>query len=94
MEAAAVSTLPENKAKNRHYYKNVAHLSEVDVYRVLELFEVTDPCIQHAVKKLLVTGGRSGGKDRAADVRDVIYSLERWQEMRMEDQAAGPGEDL
>jgi len=79
--------MSENRARNAHYYKNVAHLSEVDVYRVLELFEVTDPCIQHALKKLLVTGGRAGGKDRSSDVREAIYSLERWQEMRTEDQA-------
>lgn len=84
--------MSENRAKNSHYYKNVAHLSELDVYRVLELFEVTDPCIQHALKKLLVSGGRSGGKDRAADVREAVYSLQRWQEMRMEDQAGLPVE--
>lgn len=71
--------------RTKHYYKNVAHLSEVDVYRVLSLFEVTDPCIQHALKKLLVPGGRVGGKDRSTDVREAIYSLQRWQEMQRED---------
>ena len=28
----------------------------VDVYRVLSLFQVNDPCIQHAIKKLLCAG--------------------------------------
>lgn len=84
-----------NRTKNRHYFKNVAHLSELDVYRVIELFQVTDPCIQHAIKKLLVSGGRSGGKDQQADIRDVIFSLERWQEMRQEDRAGdSPESDI
>jgi hypothetical protein len=29
-------------------------LTHIDVYRVLKLYNVTDPCLQHAVKKLLV----------------------------------------
>lgn len=70
--------------KNPHYFRSVGHLTVIDVYRVLELFEVTDPCIQHAVKKLLVAGGR-GHKDIGTDINDAIVSLERWQEMRRED---------
>lgn len=67
-----------------HYFKNVAHLRHLDVYRVLCLFEVTDPCIQHAIKKLLVPGGR-GSKDVDKDIQEAIDSLARWQEMRKED---------
>lgn len=67
-----------------HYFKNVAHLQSVDVYRVLELFDVTDPAIQHAVKKLLCAGGR-GAKDKAKDVQEAIDSLNRWMLMRAED---------
>ena len=52
------------KEKHSHYYKNVAHLKDIDAYRVLERFGVTDPAIQHAVKKLLVAGGRGAGKDQ------------------------------
>ena len=37
--------------KHGHYFKPVHNLTHIDVYRVLELFEVTDPCVQHAVKK-------------------------------------------
>ena len=72
--------------KHSHYFKSVAGLSHVDVYRVLALFGVTDPCLQHAVKKLLVAGGR-GGKDIGQDVQEAIDSLLRWQEMRREDEA-------
>lgn len=38
---------------HEHYFKNVEHLKTVDVYRVLDLFNVTNPCVQHAIKKLL-----------------------------------------
>lgn len=73
------------KEKHSHYYKNVAHLKDIDAYRVLERFGVTDPSIQHAVKKLLVAGGRGAGKDQDQDVQEAIDSLQRFQEMRIED---------
>lgn len=71
--------------KHPHYHKDVSNLQTVDVYRVLALFNVTDPCIQHAVKKLLVAGGRGAGKDIGKDVQEAIDSLERFKEMRVED---------
>jgi hypothetical protein len=74
--------------KHNHYFKVVAHLSHVDVYRVLSLFGVTDPALQHAAKKLLVAGGRGGGKDISRDVQEAIDTLERWKEMRTEDEAS------
>lgn len=67
-----------------HYFKDVSRYQAIDVYRVLELFEVIDPAIQHAVKKLLVSGGR-GHKSMATDVQEAIDSLTRWQAMRAED---------
>lgn len=74
-------------AKNRfgHYYKDVRGLDHIDVYRVLQLFEVTDPCIQHAVKKLLVAGKR-GSKTSESDVSEAIISLQRHIEMLKEDE--------
>jgi len=71
--------------KHPHYYKDVSNLKEVDVYRVLKLFNVTDPCIQHSVKKLLVAGGRGGGKDISKDIQEAIDTLERWKEIQAED---------
>lgn len=68
-----------------HYFKNTVHLNAVDVYRVLELFEVTHPCLQHAIKKLLCAGGR-GAKDIEQDVQEAIDSLKRWKDMRREDE--------
>lgn len=68
-----------------HYFKPCPFPS-VDVYRVLKMFEVTDPCLQHAVKKLLCTGNR-GHKSAEKDVQDAIDSLTRWQGMRKEELA-------
>ena len=71
--------------KYKHYYKDVRHLDAVDVYRVLELFNVTDPCIQHAVKKLLCAGNR-GAKDKERDVEEAIDTLVRYLDMRVEEE--------
>ena len=70
--------------KHAHYFKSVEGLSYIDVYRVLALFDVTDPCLQHAAKKLLAAGGR-GAKDMGQDVQEAIDTLRRWQEMRREE---------
>ena len=48
----------------------------VDVYDVLRAFAVTDPAIQHAIKKLLCTGVR-GHKDSQQDLEEAIQSIER-----------------
>lgn len=72
--------------KHSHYFKPVTGLTHIDVYRVLRLFEVTDPCLQHAIKKLLVAGGL-GAKDISQDVQEAVDTLERWKAMRGEDVA-------
>jgi len=72
--------------KHSHYYKNVEHLKTIDVYRVLDLFDVTDPCLAHALKKLLVAGGRGAGKDRNQDVCEAIDSCQRFLQMGREDE--------
>ena len=71
--------------KHNHYFKKTVHLDAVDVYRVLELFNVTDPCLQHAIKKLLCAGGR-GAKDMEQDVQEAMDTLERYQDMCREDE--------
>lgn len=74
-----------NKTKHSHYHKDVSHLKTIDVYRVMELWGITSPPLQHAVKKLMVPGGRGAGKDMAKNVQEAIDSLIRWQEMQVED---------
>ena len=71
--------------KHNHYFKNTVHLNAVDVYRVLLLYGVTDPCLQHAIKKLLCAGDR-GAKDIEQDVQEAIDTLGRWQDMMEEDE--------
>ncbi len=71
----------------KHYQKNVEHLKWIDVYRVLVLFGVTNPCLQHAIKKLLCAGNR-GVKDELKDVQEAIASLVRYLEMQTEDDEA------
>ena len=70
--------------KHEHYFKNVKNYEYIDVYRVLKLFEVNDPCIQHAVKKLLAAGAR-GVKPMEKDIQEAIDSLIRWKTMYSED---------
>lgn len=78
-----------DRRKHNHYFKDVSHLDRLDVYRVIELFAISDPCIQHALKKLLVAGGRGAGKDASKDIQEVIDSCQRWQEMQTENRDAG-----
>lgn len=83
LSADTVVTAPARK--HSHYFKDVSHLKDIDVYRVLKLFNVTDPCVQHAVKKLLVAGGRCAGKDIERDLREAVDSINRALQMIAED---------
>ena len=83
LEVMAADKVTDTKNHN-HYFKDVSHLKTIDVYRVLDLFSVTDPSIAHATKKLLVAGGRGAGKDIHKDIQEAIDSLVRWQEMQRE----------
>lgn len=66
-----------------HYFRDVSRLDVIDIYRVLDLWQVNDNAIGHAIKKLLVAGGR-GAKNAEQDVREAMKSLQRWQEMQAE----------
>ena len=70
---------------HEHYFKDVTHLKTIDVYRVLDLFGVSNACVQHAVKKLLCSGQR-GVKDTRQDVQEAVTSLVRYLEMQTEDE--------
>lgn len=69
---------------HEHYFKDVSGISKLDIYRLLKLYEVEDPCIQHAIKKLLCAGQR-GAKSPSKDVQEAKDSLTRYQEMEDED---------
>lgn len=74
-------------ARSVKYVRRVPTL-DVDVYRVLKAFNVTDPAIQHAVKKLLCAGIR-GQKGFAQDLAEAADALARCAEM-LEEETADP----
>lgn len=65
------------------YYKDVSHLDEIDVYAVHQAFAIDDPsgAIQHASKKLLLSGVRTGNKSKYEDVREARDTLTRWLQL-------------
>lgn len=62
------------------YFKDVKKLTEVDVYQVHDLFQIQDcsGAIQHASKKLLLSGVRTGGKTKFQDIQEARDTLNRW----------------
>ena len=70
----------EQVRKHRHYFKDVSNIAEIDVYTVLKLFDVTDPCLQHIVKKALCAGKR-GHKDMMEDLLNIVDSAIRAVEL-------------
>jgi hypothetical protein len=48
----------------------------IDVYDVLKGFNITDPALQHGIKKLLMTGKR-GHKDEKQDLMEIISAFSR-----------------
>lgn len=70
----------EEARKHSHYFKDVSGVDRIDVYAVLRLFEVTDPCLQHIVKKALCAGKR-GAKDWAKDVQEIADTANRLIEL-------------
>ncbi len=75
----------EESVKHQHYKKDVRHLDYIDVYRIIELYELHDPCFQHALKKILVPGAR-GHKDLTKDINDIIDTMQRKLEMIAENE--------
>lgn len=73
----------QNATKYPKYYKSVEGLSTIDVYQVHQLFNIQDPsgAIQHASKKLLLSGCRTGGKSQYEDIKEARDTLNRWLEM-------------
>jgi len=71
--------------KHQHYKKYVKHLDYIDVYRIIDLYELHDPCFQHALKKILVPGAR-GHKDLIKDINDIIDTMQRKLEMIAENE--------
>ena len=54
----------------------------IDVYDVLVSFNVSNPAIAHAVKKLLA-GGQRGYKNKEQDYEEAIASIKRGIELEL-----------
>ncbi len=65
------------------HYRHSFMGHKIDVYRVLELFGVTDPVAQHIVKKLLRGEKKGHTMDFVWD--EVFQACERKKEMMEED---------
>ena len=72
--------------KYPQYYKSVGNTTEIDVYAVHQLFCIQDPsgCLQHASKKLLLSGVRTGGKSAFHDIKEARDTLSRWLQLNPE----------
>jgi len=77
--------------KYSHYFRPIPPgVTAIDLYRVAEMFEITDQCLFHALKKI-VAAGKRGSKTVGQDVQEAIDSLVRWQEMRGEEVPTASG---
>lgn len=65
------------KQGNSHYFIDVSNFKEIDFYVIARLYGITDPNIQHVIKKLLAVGKRNGGKSAKQDIQECIDSLNR-----------------
>lgn len=66
------------KTAGSKYHRDISYVADgrVDVYSVLEAFEVKCPARQHAIKKLLCSGIRGKG-DTLQDLREAAEAVDR-----------------
>ena len=74
-----------DKVKKKNKYQRKCKGVYIDVYDVLKSFEVNNPAVQHATKKLLASGKR-GYKGTVQDLKEAIASIERAIELETEDE--------
>ena len=77
----ALKEVLKNEDKPNKYKKKCKGI-EIDVYDVLKAFNVVNPAIQHAIKKLLA-GGQRGYKDVEQDYNEAIQSIKRGIELEI-----------
>ena len=73
-----------NKIKPKNKYNRQCKGVTIDVYDVLKAFEVTDPALQHLIKKALCAGSR-GHKNKEQDLIDILDSANRALELYHDD---------
>lgn len=87
---SAKTVAPTLSQRYPKYFRAVDHLDAVDVYAVHQLFGIDDPsgALQHASKKLLLSGSRTGGKTKLQDIREARDTLNRWLELQEQFEAS------
>lgn len=66
----------EQVRQHQHYFIDVSDVDEIDFYEIALRYNVTDPCIQHILKKCLAVGQR-GQKDFHHDLKDIYDTAKR-----------------
>jgi len=68
------------KSTKNKYIREILPNVWIDVYDVINAFNVTDGGMQHALKKILATGKR-GHKNEREDRKDILASVKRSNEI-------------
>ena len=76
----ALKDIFKGTAPSHNKYNRQCKGVTIDVYHVLLAFNVTNPALQHLVKKALCTGLR-GHKDKSQDLQDILDSAKRALEL-------------
>ena len=71
------------ETEDYEYYKYSYKGIKLDPYRILDIYKITCPAQQHAIKKLLRAG--NSVKELKQDITEVIDTLKRKLEMLEED---------
>ncbi len=66
----------KHERQHQHYFIDVSDVDEIDFYEIALRYNVTDPCIQHILKKCLAVGQR-GQKDFHHDLKDIHDTAKR-----------------
>ena len=66
----------QDTKKHSHYFIDVTDVDYVDFYEIAHRYKVTDPAIQHILKKCLAAGNR-GHKDFLHDLQDIADTAQR-----------------
>ena len=69
-------------------YTRIVKNTPIDVYDILQAWEVKNPALQHLIKKALQPGDR-GHKTREEDMRDIVRSAIRAVELEFPEGACG-----
>lgn len=83
-QATDASVRESHTGKKENKYNRKCKGATIDVYDVLKAFDVTDPALQHLIKKALCAGLR-GHKNKEQDLIDIKDSAVRALELYHDD---------